>query len=212
MKKLVSEFVQKGYTNAQVAFILNFKNYKEVSKFKIENNINRVFSDLHCINCEKVLTNNQVKFCSRSCSVKINNKKRSKLLEKYCKNCSKNMKGLDNKTFCSKKCEFNFKTKEQDLKIENGHEKCGNRSVKRYLVKKFGEKCMECGWSEINIYTGKIPIELEHIDGNNENNSLKNLRLLCPNHHSLTSTYRALNVGKGKRSRTVKYLRDISFK
>ena len=41
-----------------------------------------------------------------------------------------------------------------------------------------------------------IPLELDHIDGNHQNNALDNLRLLCPNCHSLTPTFR----GKNKRS------------
>ena len=35
-----------------------------------------------------------------------------------------------------------------------------------------------------------IPLELDHIDGNHKNNVLSNLRLLCPNCHSLTPTFR----------------------
>ena len=48
---------------------------------------------------------------------------------------------------------------------------------------------MDCGWCEKNKKTGNIPIQLEHIDGHSENNSLDNLKLLCPNCHSLTPTY-----------------------
>lgn len=44
-----------------------------------------------------------------------------------------------------------------------------------------------------------IPLELDHKDGNHQNNSLDNLRLLCPNCHSLTPTFR----GKNKRSATL---------
>jgi 5-methylcytosine-specific restriction endonuclease McrA len=40
-----------------------------------------------------------------------------------------------------------------------------------------------------------IPLELDHIDGSHQNNTLDNLRLLCPNCHSLTPTFR----GKNKR-------------
>jgi hypothetical protein len=41
-----------------------------------------------------------------------------------------------------------------------------------------------------------IPLELEHKDGNHENNQLSNLCLLCPNCHTLTPTYRGKNKKK----------------
>ncbi|MFW5895280.1 MAG: HNH endonuclease [archaeon] len=44
-------------------------------------------------------------------------------------------------------------------------------------------------------------LEIEHIDGNAKNNREENLDLICPNCHSLTSTYKALNSGKGNRDR-----------
>lgn len=46
----------------------------------------------------------------------------------------------------------------------------------------------DCG---ISIWKDKkITLELDHIDGDNTNNMLSNLRLLCPNCHSLTKTWR----------------------
>ena len=38
-----------------------------------------------------------------------------------------------------------------------------------------------------------ISLELDHIDGDNTNNEIKNLRYLCPNCHALTNTYRGKN-------------------
>jgi len=39
-----------------------------------------------------------------------------------------------------------------------------------------------------------IPLELDHINGDNSDNRLENLRLVCPNCHALTLTYRGKNI------------------
>jgi len=38
-----------------------------------------------------------------------------------------------------------------------------------------------------------ISLELDHIDGNRTNHVLSNLRIICPNCHSQTTTYRSKN-------------------
>lgn len=75
--------------------------------------------------------------------------------------------------------------------------------IKRYLFKKYDNKCCKCSWSEINKFTNKIPLEIEHIDGDFTNNKEENLLLLCPNCHSLTPTYKGANRGNGRKERNV---------
>ncbi|HEX3671522.1 MAG TPA: HNH endonuclease [Candidatus Cybelea sp.] len=71
----------------------------------------------------------------------------------------------------------------------------------RVLRDYYGERCLRCGWSKRHPKTGKVPIEVEHIDGNWQNSRLTNLTLLCPNCHALTLTYRGLNRGRGREYR-----------
>ena len=61
-------------------------------------------------------------------------------------------------------------------------------SIKKRLLKERRHQCEECGNIEWNNQI--ISLELEHIDGNNRNNSRENLKLLCPNCHAQTPTYR----------------------
>ncbi|MEW5805400.1 MAG: HNH endonuclease signature motif containing protein [Patescibacteria group bacterium] len=72
-----------------------------------------------------------------------------------------------------------------------------NSSFQTYKVKqrlfKEGLKpqyCEECGWAEKTL-DGYLPLELDHINGDRTDNRIKNLRILCPNCHSLKPTYRA---------------------
>ena len=65
----------------------------------------------------------------------------------------------------------------------------------------FEHKCYNCGLS--NWLGEKMPIELEHIDGNNNNNNLSNLTIVCPNCHSLTDTYRGRKLKRADNPRRV---------
>jgi len=66
--------------------------------------------------------------------------------------------------------------------------------IKRRMVNSFGieYKCYECG---IDEWHGKpITLELDHINGVSNDNRIENLRLMCPNCHSMTDTYCGKNI------------------
>jgi len=65
----------------------------------------------------------------------------------------------------------------------------------RLIKEKIKEhRCESCNNTE---WLGKpIALELEHINGIHTDNRIENLKLLCPNCHSLTETYRGKNKGK----------------
>jgi hypothetical protein len=61
-----------------------------------------------------------------------------------------------------------------------------------------GIKPPECEDCRRSTWRGRpVPLELDHVDGDRTNNRLENLRLLCPNCHALTPTYRGRNIGRG---------------
>ncbi len=53
-------------------------------------------------------------------------------------------------------------------------------------------RCEICGWA-VESPDGRIPLELDHVNGDSHDNRLKNLRVLCPNCHSLQLTHRGRN-------------------
>lgn len=81
-----------------------------------------------------------------------------------------------------------FKTPISDFLVKNKY--CGSHNLKKRLIKEriLIAKCNKCNLEK--WLDEKIPLELNHIDGNHTNNELSNLELLCPNCHAFTPHYR----------------------
>jgi Zn finger protein HypA/HybF involved in hydrogenase expression len=119
-----------------------------------------------------------------------------------CKTCKIEFKPIKNSEdlYCSNKCQHDYQYCSYISRWLN-KEECGwtsktrqvSKHIKRWLKETRGTACSECGWDEEHPIDNAPLTEIDHIDGDAENNRPENLRVLCPNCHSKTVTYRARN-------------------
>ena len=137
--------------------------------------------------------------------VELNTSIRSSTMLVYkCLSCNKEVVASRQKLnkYCSIGCqkEFEYRSRVREWILE-GRDWTGKvpNWVRRALKEKFGCKCSKCQITDYN----NIPIvlEVDHVDGNHTNNTIENLRFLCPNCHSQTLTYKNRNAGNGRTSR-----------
>ncbi len=150
-------------------------------------------------------------FCSRSCSARFN----VKLKERpNCLICGTPVGEIGLK-YCSQKCVGISLHNRVVLSWKNGEisgiSKNGTviTPIRKYIFEKYNSKCCLCGWSKINPYTKKIPLVVDHIDGNYLNNNEGNLRAICWNCDALGNTFGALNKGNGRKMRYVDGIRQF---
>ena len=89
---------------------------------------------------------------------------------------------------------YTTKTRVQtiDMLVKNGTTQSFKLKKRLFQDGLKSQKCELCGWHERSV-DGRIPVELDHINGDRYDNRLENLRILCPNCHSLQSTHRGRN-------------------
>ena len=122
---------------------------------------------------------------------------------KECKHCRNEIPNRN--VFCDNNCQQQYQNKTQIESWLNGENvtRKGGTSIpqwmRNYLLNQSNHKCTKCGWGEINPYTSKSPLDIDHIDGDAYNNLKNNLRVMCPNCHSLEKTFK--NVGNRKSTR-----------
>lgn len=167
------------------------KSYREIEKIL---GCSKGSVSYHCGKGQKEKAYNRVK--RHRSGVKL--EKRPK---RVCKNCACHIKGKN--IFCSKECETIFKENSTLYRFDKG-ELISNVTIKKVLIYKFGEYCSICTqssfWNNINLC-----LQVDHVDGNSDNNMPNNLRLVCPNCHSQLSTSKDKSRKDSKRN---SYLRE----
>jgi len=87
---------------------------------------------------------------------------------------------------------------DEDVFVENS--RYARHHIKRRLIQKnlIPYECSECKLEP--IWNGKaLSLQLDHINGINNDHRINNLRFLCPNCHAQQDTYAGKNIGQGKR-------------
>jgi hypothetical protein len=189
-------------------------------------------SPVLCATCGTILPYNKRhgKYCTKSCAAKTNNVKFPKKnkatniiggkkgfqktivpTEHKCIGCSNVYVSSTPRKYCTSGCGSKHRKRTKFSYIKEQQKASSSKQGRDYLIDVHGAKCFLCGWNSVNEKTGVCPIELDHIDGNSDNNHLLNLRLLCPNCHSLQPTHKALNIGNGRHNRRKRYYEQKSY-
>lgn len=149
-----------------------------------------------CAFCKKVFEGQASRrFCSSSCSASLTNAERArrKVTLKKCATCGEEKEGRNKN--CRSCIDQGMPWRITNKTNSEGIKNAG--TLRRYLLKTREKICNNCGLSK---WLGQnIPLEVDHIDGRADNNKEENLRLLCPNCHAMTPTYKSKNKGNSTR-------------
>jgi len=135
---------------------------------------------------------------SKKVSIALGGKGILKTKNKICLQCKKQLNKNQQKRkqkFCCNDCSVIFRKEQLYKKWEQEQKFPTQVSARTYLLYKNGNKCEICKETE---WTGKpIPLVMDHIDGNSDNHSFDNCRLICRNCDGLLDTYCKKNKGNG---------------
>ena len=227
----IKEAINQSETLAGVLQLLechdNTSNRNNLKKVILDNNINVTHlktktskklyleNPKYCKHCGKEIPyeKRENDFCDHSCAASYNNKGVVRNGEKlpeysYCLNCGKEINPRNK--YCNNACHAEYERKQYIERWKRGEETgtIGKDdiaiAIRKYMFEKNNNSCEICGWHEVNPYTGLVPLQIHHIDGDCKNNSEENLQLLCPNCHALTENFGSRNKNCTRKDKRVR--------
>ncbi len=203
--------MRSGMSHSEAGKIGYEKSRIKIQEMKQKRREEYLLAPKRCRFCNSVIIyeKRMSAFCNSSCSASFNNRiigRRWGKEPSSCPTCGTKLSS-SKKKYCNSKCQQDYIWKKNKEMIKNGtyvekngynSESC-RRIFRKFLIEERGHKCEVCHLTE---WLGKpIPLVCDHINGDANNNSVENLRLVCNNCDALSVTYKGKNRGKGRLSR-----------
>ena len=152
------------------------------------------------------------RFCSRTCAARTNNAgvarnvTSGRFARKPCEQCAKL---TTNPRYCSTRCAAAGRRAEGFAAIRRSGRFRAPTTARAFLAHRDGWRCSIC--HRITWLGQPIPLVLDHINGNPEDDRIDNVRLVCGNCDMQLPTYKSRNRGNGRAWRRRRYAEGRSY-
>ena len=152
------------------------------------------------------------RYCGRTCAARVNNvgvarnRTTGRHATKPCQHCGRPTR---NPNFCSITCSAAAQHARAQAAIARTGRFRSPHSARVYVADRDGWRCSICGRS---TWMGRrVPLVLDHINGNPDDNRIDNMRLVCGNCDMQLPTYKSRNRGRGRAWRRARYANGLSY-